>query len=585
MKRLVFAPLRTLRDLWIDRRAVTAVTVALLVPVLVGLAGFTVDVGHLALVQKELQASTDAAALAGGYNIPVNTAVSTATTYGAGSGDKNTLAGGVTGAMATGYPVLRCLTTTNVTCVGTELAGGANAIQVKEQATVPMWFAQILGFGSYTLTATSTASARGGIGKSLNVMIILDTTQSMSGNIDSNCGLGSSSTRLQCAEGGVKALLTGLNPSLDYVGLMVFPGLQSTSKASQATTCGQSTGASDLQQYGNSPVYQIAALNNNFKTSSTASTLNSSSNIALAIGQGGSGCNSGISAPGGEGTYFADAFAQAQAALVALSSSQSPPAQNVIVFLSDGGANATKIQTNYNAYIGTCSPTCTASTTMHVTSCQSACASSSTTSQQGPLTAGETITSGAASGTKIVSQLTGPGGCTSVGVGSCTAGGVGTYQVSTSQKVGSSSSSVSMVAAATMSLNGDTYPANLDECQQTIDAARAAASAGTWVYSIAYGASNSSGDCPTDTTSIISGMANSVVLHGDGEHRQQPRTSAGPHEVLFERQQRPGLLERTGDQHHRKPREPVLEPLDQPHRAAADPEQHNLIRAAAARPG
>ena len=76
MRHILLAPLNTLRDLWADRRAVTAVTVALLVPVLVGLAGFSIDIGHLALIQKELQASTDAAALAGGYNIPINTAVS-----------------------------------------------------------------------------------------------------------------------------------------------------------------------------------------------------------------------------------------------------------------------------------------------------------------------------------------------------------------------------------------------------------------------------------------------------------------------------------------------------------------------------
>ena len=57
-----------------------------------------------------------------------------------------------------------------------------------------------------------------------------------------------------------------------------------------------------------------------------------------------------------------------------------------------------------------------------------------------------------------------------------------------------------------MSLNGKTYPQNLDECQQTIDAARAAAAAGTWVYSIAYGADNTTGDCTTDTTAIASGI-------------------------------------------------------------------------------
>ena len=66
-----------------------------------------------------------------------------------------------------------------------------------------------------------------------------------------------------------------------------------------------------------------------------------------------------------------------------------------------------------------------------------------------------------------------------------------------------------MVAAQPLTMNGDTYNANLDQCQQTIDAARAAAKAGTWVYSVAYGANTTSGtstDCSTDSTAIISGM-------------------------------------------------------------------------------
>src|SRR5271163_1463357 len=129
---------RILRNLWSDQRGASAVVVGLMIPVLVGLAGFTVDIGHLALVQKKLQASADAAALAGAYNIPDSTAIATTQSYSAGSGDNNALAGGVTATMVTGYPLLKCLTTTNVTCAGTELAGGANAVEVQEQAAVPM---------------------------------------------------------------------------------------------------------------------------------------------------------------------------------------------------------------------------------------------------------------------------------------------------------------------------------------------------------------------------------------------------------------------------------------------------------------
>ena len=364
MKRSFAHFLDRLRGFRRDQRAVSAVMIALLTPVLIGLTGFVIDIGHVAVVQRQLQAATDAAALAGGYNIPSSTAVSTANSY-----STTNAPSGVTTTMVTGYPVLKCLTSTGVTCTGTELSGGANAIQVSEQATVPLWFAQILGFNSFNLTATSTAGARGGTGEALNVMIVLDTTASMQSSTDNSCGLGSSSNREQCAVAGVETLLTNLNPTLDYVGIMAFPGLQSSSEASQDFTCGQSIGSGGTQTYSNSPVYQVVGLSNNFKSSSTATTLNTSSDLALAVGDGGTGCSSGVSAPGGQATYYAGAITAAQAALTALSSTQTPPAQNVIVFLSDGGANSTKTAISFSGWIGTCTSSCHASTKLNVTSC------------------------------------------------------------------------------------------------------------------------------------------------------------------------------------------------------------------------
>ncbi len=509
MRRSIFSRLLSLRDFLSDRRGVTAVTVAMVSTIVIGMAGFVIDIGHLAVVQRELQASTDAAALAGGYNIPSSTAIATANTYSGQASDKNALGGGVTATMVSGYPVLKCLTTTGVTCVGTELAGGANAIQVSQQAVVPMWFAQILGFRSYTITATSTASARGGTGQALNVMIVLDTTRSMTTSTDSNCGLGASATREDCALAGIQTLLEGLNPSLDYVGLMTFPGLQNSSQAADDYTCGDSgVTSSQTQSYNNSPVYQIVGLSNNFKTSSTATSLNSSSNLARAVGDGGSGCSVQVSAPGGQGTYYAEAINAAQSALTSLSSSQSPPAQNVIVFLSDGGANSTTAETAIDGYIGTCTTshgrtTCTASTTLTVTSCPDGCAASTSSDDEGPLAAGQVITgTGVTSGTTIVSQLTG------------TTGGAGTYQVSVSQSVGSSSSAASLTAASQVTMNGHTVDQNIDQCQQAIAAAQAAAGAGTWVYSIAYGSSTATGGsstCTSDSTNLgISGVSSGL---------------------------------------------------------------------------
>jgi Flp pilus assembly protein TadG len=491
--------LTRLRGLWRDQSAVSAVTIALLIPVMIGMTGFVIDIGHVAVVQQQLQAATDAAALAGGYNIPTNTAVSTANSY-----STTNAPSGVTATMVSGYPVLKCFTSTGVTCAGTELSGGANAIQVSERATVPLWFSEIFGLTSFSTTATSTAGARGGVGEALNVMIVLDTTASMSSSTDNNCGLGSSSSREACALAGVKTLLTNLNPSLDYVGIMAFPGLQTASEASKDYTCGQSIGSSGTQTYSNAPVYQIVGLSNDFKSSSTATTLSTSSHLSLAVNAGGTGCSSGVSAPGGQQTYYAGAINAAQAALTALSSSQTPPSQNVIIFLSDGGANSSSTQISFSGWVGTCTTsrghtTCSSSRTLTVTSC-SGCSTSTTTSQQGPLAVGDVITgTGIAAGTTI----------TALGTGS---GGTGSYTISSSQSVGSNTSSESMVAAQALTMNGYNFSENIDQCQQAIAAAQAAAKAGTWVYSIAYGSStatgsgNSGSDCTSDSTTIVSGL-------------------------------------------------------------------------------
>ena len=59
----------------------------------------------------------------------------------------------------TGFPVEKCLTSISVSCTGSD---SANAIQVSDKGVVPMIFAQILGIPSMTVTATSTAAAKGG---------------------------------------------------------------------------------------------------------------------------------------------------------------------------------------------------------------------------------------------------------------------------------------------------------------------------------------------------------------------------------------------------------------------------------------
>jgi hypothetical protein len=112
------------------------------------------------------------------------------------------------------------------------------------------------------------------------------------------------------------------------------------------------------------------------------------------------------------------------------------------------------------------------------------------------LGANQTLTgTGVTAGTTIVQQLTG------------TTGGPGTYQVSVSQSVGTSTAGVTMTANNPVTLNGSSFTGEgVDECQQGIAAARAAAATGTWVYSVAYGSSSSG--CSSDTSVIVSGLSN-----------------------------------------------------------------------------
>ncbi len=56
------------------------------------------------------------------------------------------------------------------------------------------------------------------------------------------------------------------------------------------------------------------------------------------IAAGGAGCT-GITAPGGEGTYYAQVIYAAQAALVAQQTAN-PGSQNAMIILSDGNATA-----------------------------------------------------------------------------------------------------------------------------------------------------------------------------------------------------------------------------------------------------
>jgi len=346
-----------------DRSGVVAILAALTIVGIAGFTGFAVDVGYVYYAVAKLQAASDAAALAGAQDINVGaggTAIATATSYSAAAGQKNASAA-VPATMASGYPKLTCLTSIGISCTGPD---SANAVQVKQQATVPLYFGKVLGIGAWQISATATAAARGGATKPADVMLVLDTTGSMNTS-DPYCSI-SGATREDCALAGVRTLLGGTwdaskgkwvgglapcSPSLsncgavvsgnvanplDRVGLMVFPGVTNASQLPKEYDCSNSP-VPAIAKYNASPVYQIIPLSSDYRTSATA-PLTTSSNLVKAARGGASGCQQGIAAVGGVGTFYADAVTAAQAALA---SSGRPTAQKVIILLSDGDATAT----------------------------------------------------------------------------------------------------------------------------------------------------------------------------------------------------------------------------------------------------
>ncbi len=320
-----------------DQDGTVAVIMAIATVVIVGMMGFAIDVGHVLLVQRDLQASSDAAALAGAWQIPndtaasPNTAVNAADNYASESGDKNAVAG-ITATMVSGYPLLKCLPNLAKTLFCEGPGTGANAIQVEQQAVVPMFFAKIFGIKTMTVTTLSTAAARGGTGQHLNVMIVLDATNSMSQQ-DANCGL----SKEQCALEAVQDLLIGLNPQLDYVGLEQFPQV---SAAEGKSDCSVPSNAA----YGSASPATFVDANpvNSFASGSGGSgNLTSTSPIVEATGGGGKGCQGLSASPqGGFASDAADAIAEAQATLVAFNTANNLTNQNVIILLSDGEYNA-----------------------------------------------------------------------------------------------------------------------------------------------------------------------------------------------------------------------------------------------------
>jgi hypothetical protein len=434
----------------------------------VGMAGLTVDLGRAWSDYRQLQASSDAAALAGAYalNQPGATTTSvesTICTYGANSTGGTGCPVGLNASPNLPNAVTNvsflCVTDSSlVTAPCSASSTNYNVVQVTQTASVPTMFIRVMGaiglktLAEINLSTTSTATMMSGMSKELNVAIVLDTTASM-GDEDSVCGM----TKIKCALSGVRTLLGMMQPcslgstasncksAYDQATLFTFPPME-VGTTSNDTTCPSSnpttvsyfaptpgaawsnlpptvTGSNGKSSTNTAGTYQITTEptsgtqddNNGFfdnysLTNAAGGGLDTTSGLAIA--SGGGSCQ-GVQTPGGDGTYIASAIYSAQQALMAAQAAN-PGSSNYMIVETDGEAAPTSGKTNF--------PSCTG------------------TNPAAPCTTGTD---------------------------------------STGMKV--------------------TYPSTSDACHQSILAANFATSQGTTVYTISYG-SNTTG-CTTDTGS------------------------------------------------------------------------------------
>jgi hypothetical protein len=126
---------------------------------------------------------------------------------------------------------------------------------------------------------------------------------------------------------------------VDRVSLFTFPAVTTATVANDYNCSGNSPAivGYTYPALPASATYQIIGFSSDYRTSGTAGTLNTSSNLVDAVG-GKSGCTP-LQAIGGKSTYYAQVIRMAQASLAAQLSAN-PNSQNVLVILSDGDAEA-----------------------------------------------------------------------------------------------------------------------------------------------------------------------------------------------------------------------------------------------------
>ena len=402
-----------LRKFLRDAQGQTIVIVAVSIAAVMALCATGLESGHVYYAYRLLVSSTNAATIAGAQTMSAALLDTTSSaTYTAAVDSSVQLYSSVTGGYNTSTLLQNAaITTTNLFC-STTLSGapynvacisppggatGYNAITVTQTADVPLWFGGLVGMPKMHIAATSTAATRGGQNIPYNLAIIMDTTASMQDTVKGEVGC--TSSQIACAVAGFMTMLENMDPCasgtsctsgtayVDDVALFVFPAVSTAYSANNYKQDYCSSGGGGFGGGGVKSVpynfinvtpgstqnlnmesgsvsssnpypgeYEIIPFNDGYKSNGSGSntSLVGSSALAMAVGYSGSGCN-GLSAPGGQGTYYAQVINMAQEALVTQQTAN-PLSKNVMIILSDGDATASAAS---GQIVADNNPTCT----------------------------------------------------------------------------------------------------------------------------------------------------------------------------------------------------------------------------------
>lgn len=398
MKKLV----KTARMLKDDEGGAAFILITLALPMIFGMAAFSIDLGYTYYISSRLQNASDLAALAGGtklvqgdkaavesqaldyvkLNLPSNWDI---------YDDKGQLISGTGKSPIKITPNIEAKCSMKLDTAGLPCYAGPgkvekiNYVEVSLGATTPLFFASGLGFTDASLSSNAIVTADGSTMPPLNVAIILDSTGSMIDPKDKTtaCG-GVSMTKLDCAKQAALGLVGTLWPVVDRVAIYTYPGMSQGTGSSpdpaakdenaDKNVCGSGTPAvADYIKDTNPANYKVVDFIDDYrdKTSPPGPGVKVNSKIIQALG--GSTQAAGHTSDciglqvgtisgqpyvaydpknqkatkGGLDdivwTSFADPIDAAQADLAALNANLAPgetQRQNVIVILSDGDANA-----------------------------------------------------------------------------------------------------------------------------------------------------------------------------------------------------------------------------------------------------